>query len=552
MENNIILLILIIIICVILIFNYMYKEKFNDYTNPSSQNGDCKSLTTNVDKNYPNYKSMTFTDDLNNRCKLECDNEPLCKGYSINNGLQENNCKLYGSIYNDTQGNYNNLDLDNTETNDNSGWTCKIKKFKNQFRYYKLVINNIRSKLLENRNYLVQISEIKFYDINKNPINISSSDVLVTNPPAINKPTEPKKPERMSCGFMFGNKKRECQDKINKYNQDFAEYTRLLNIFNQNNPRNEEPIKIKDGNNNTKWLDFSAKFTPGFGSRLLFDFGENYNKNYERIMYYDFITGNDMVNRDPKSWSFYGSNDNTNWYLLDDQINIPNADDDTSQGKLDSRNKSISKGQLYKFKYPYTPCGDCPTCQQCTNEPLSNCSNPQTELLKNKLKNTTEDLVKIIDYYTSINNKLKNTPQNINRTSSTTTTSTSGTPKPTNLNRFNPELGQDNNNNDINYSILFINQLVNEIDKLLIEIKENVVNYQTNYSTFKTELNKNIKNKNESVEKLKKNLGFKIQNSISTESFGDINNKLIESQIKIEKNKLPMNPNMKGNIIISQ
>ena len=542
MENNIILLILIIIICVILIF--CYKEKFNDYTNPSSQNGDCKSLTTNIENNYPNYKSMTFVDDLNNRCKLECDNEPLCKGYSINNELQENNCKLYGSIYNDTQGNYNNLDLDNTGTNDNSGWTCKIKKFKNQFRYYKLVINNIRSKLLENRNYLVQISEIKFYDINKNPINISSADVLVTNPPAINKPTEPKKPERMSCGFMIGNKKRECQDKINKYNQDFAEYTRLLDIFNKNNPRGEEPNKIKDGDNNTKWLDFSSTFTPGKSSVLLFDFGENYNKNYERIMYYDFITGNDYVNRDPKAWTFYGSDDNKKWYLLNNQIDQTN-DNNTS------RNSSISQGKLYKFKYPYTPCGDCPTCQ-CTSEPLSNCSNPQTELLKNKLKNTTEDLVKIIDYYTSINNKLKNTPQNINRTSSTITTSTSGTPKPTNLNRFNTELGQDNNNNDINYSILFINQLVNEIDKLLIEINGNIVNYQTNYSTFKTELDKNIKNKNESVEKLKKNLGFKIQNSVSTESFGDINNKLIESQIKIEKKKLPMIPNMKGNIIISQ
>ena len=205
MEKNIILLILIIIIiCVILIF--FNKEKFNDYeikyTEPQTTNGDCKSLSVDVDNNYTNWKAMTFVDNLNDRCKLECDNERLCKGYSINSTAQENNCKLYGSIY-DNIGNYNNLDLLKSDTNMNDGWTCKIKKFKNKFRFYKLIINDIREKVIEGGNYLVQISEIKFYDINKVQIIINNNEVSVTNPLAINpirhiEPIQPIRPE-MSC-----------------------------------------------------------------------------------------------------------------------------------------------------------------------------------------------------------------------------------------------------------------------------------------------------------------------------------------------------------------
>ena len=108
----------------------------------------------------------------------------------------------------------------------------------------------------------------------------------------------------------------------NKININNVVVTNPPSAFNKN-PVGEEPNKINDGNIYTKWLDRTAKFGPSSVSALIFDFGENY-RDYDRIMYYDFITANDMDNRDPKTWFFAGSNDTNDkkkWDLLDDQIN---------------------------------------------------------------------------------------------------------------------------------------------------------------------------------------------------------------------------------------
>ena len=76
-----------------------------------------------------------------------------------------------------------------------------------------------------------------------------------------------------------------------------------------NNPSSETPAQGIDNNKDTKWLD--KNILP-----LIIDFGANRTANM-----YTFSTANDSVGRDPKSWTFHGSNDNSNWTLLDTQTN---------------------------------------------------------------------------------------------------------------------------------------------------------------------------------------------------------------------------------------
>jgi hypothetical protein len=78
-----------------------------------------------------------------------------------------------------------------------------------------------------------------------------------------------------------------------------------------NNPANESPPNVYDGNTATKYLDFN-KLTP-----LDFDFGVPTS-----IDSYNFATANDAPERDPVSWVFYGSTDGTNFVPLDIQKNF--------------------------------------------------------------------------------------------------------------------------------------------------------------------------------------------------------------------------------------
>ena len=71
------------------------------------------------------------------------------------------------------------------------------------------------------------------------------------------------------------------------------------------------PSKAIDNLTTTKWLDHSRK-------PLFIDFGKN-----TRVSDYTFATGNDVPDRDPVSWQFSGSYDNTTWTTLDTQTNYP-------------------------------------------------------------------------------------------------------------------------------------------------------------------------------------------------------------------------------------
>jgi hypothetical protein len=74
-------------------------------------------------------------------------------------------------------------------------------------------------------------------------------------------------------------------------------------------PNGENAINLKDGSLVSKFLDYN--FNDG-GTELLFEFPTAIIFNG-----YKWGTGNDSDWRDPKSWTLYGSNDNTNWDVLD-------------------------------------------------------------------------------------------------------------------------------------------------------------------------------------------------------------------------------------------
>ena len=74
------------------------------------------------------------------------------------------------------------------------------------------------------------------------------------------------------------------------------------------NPAAETPDLAVDGSLTTKWLDFNQ------GS-LVFDFG-----SATTINSYRWATANDATERDPVRWILEGSNDETNWDLVDERV----------------------------------------------------------------------------------------------------------------------------------------------------------------------------------------------------------------------------------------
>jgi len=86
-----------------------------------------------------------------------------------------------------------------------------------------------------------------------------------------------------------------------------------------NNPGGENPSKAIDNNTGTKWLDFNKK-------SLIIDFGKTVSANM-----YTFTTANDSNDRDPVSWTMYGSTDNSTWTTLDTRTNYATPTDRFTQ-----------------------------------------------------------------------------------------------------------------------------------------------------------------------------------------------------------------------------
>lgn len=90
-----------------------------------------------------------------------------------------------------------------------------------------------------------------------------------------------------------------------------------------NNPGGEEPVNAADGDTGTKWLDFNK-------GALVYDFGGSAS-----IDAYALTTGGDAPERDPVSWVLEGSDDGTNWTVIDVQNDYPTpAARETSTGSI--------------------------------------------------------------------------------------------------------------------------------------------------------------------------------------------------------------------------
>lgn len=79
------------------------------------------------------------------------------------------------------------------------------------------------------------------------------------------------------------------------------------------NPGGEGPVNLVDGNTATKWLDFDR-------APLVFNFGSPVT-----VHHFGFTTANDAPGRDPVRWFLEGSNDGTNWTMLDDRGSFPSV-----------------------------------------------------------------------------------------------------------------------------------------------------------------------------------------------------------------------------------
>jgi hypothetical protein len=84
--------------------------------------------------------------------------------------------------------------------------------------------------------------------------------------------------------------------------------------INQNGYFGEPPVNAIDNNLSTRW-------TPGFSTSshpaIIVDFHSS-----KLVNCYTYITGVNLPGRDPQSFIFYGSNDNTTWVTLNTQTNF--------------------------------------------------------------------------------------------------------------------------------------------------------------------------------------------------------------------------------------
>jgi hypothetical protein len=98
------------------------------------------------------------------------------------------------------------------------------------------------------------------------------------------------------------------------FNGDANQSENKLQILSSENPGGRNPVtdaeganKLFDGNPMTKWLDADIN------RPVVFHFGED-PVTFDR---YQFITGNDVPERDPVTWTLEGSNDDANWQLIE-------------------------------------------------------------------------------------------------------------------------------------------------------------------------------------------------------------------------------------------
>jgi hypothetical protein len=102
------------------------------------------------------------------------------------------------------------------------------------------------------------------------------------------------------------------------WNLSFPSAAALSNT--PDSPVNEEPYRANDALTNTKWLDFRSgavvyNSIAKDGAGLWIDLG-----SVQDSTGYQWYTANDAIERDPKSWTVWVSQDDKTWFLAS-QVN---------------------------------------------------------------------------------------------------------------------------------------------------------------------------------------------------------------------------------------
>ncbi|MZQ87415.1 hypothetical protein GQF01_35380 [Paenibacillus sp. 5J-6] len=107
--------------------------------------------------------------------------------------------------------------------------------------------------------------------------------------------------------------------------------------FSKENQPSETAVKLFDNNVNTKWL---AVQTTNVWVQAQFNFGDT-----QAIRKYAMVSANDAPTRDPKNWRIEGSNDGTNWNVLDEQSN------QSFSARLQTKEYTIADGKVNEYGY---------------------------------------------------------------------------------------------------------------------------------------------------------------------------------------------------------
>lgn len=111
----------------------------------------------------------------------------------------------------------------------------------------------------------------------------------------------------------------------------------LTVTFNKENPPSETALKLFDNNANTKWLGVQ---TANVWVQIQFNYGDT-----QAVKTYSMVSANDEPTRDPKNWRVEGSNDGSNWQVLDEQSN------QTFSARFQTKEYAISDDKVKEYAY---------------------------------------------------------------------------------------------------------------------------------------------------------------------------------------------------------
>ncbi|MDQ0914639.1 immunoglobulin-like domain-containing protein [Paenibacillus sp. V4I5] len=107
--------------------------------------------------------------------------------------------------------------------------------------------------------------------------------------------------------------------------------------FSKENPPSETALKLFDNNANTKWLGVQ---TTNVWVQVQFNYGDT-----QAVKKYSMVSANDAPTRDPKNWRVEGSNDGTNWSVLDEQNN------QTFSSRFQTKEYTITDDKVKEYAY---------------------------------------------------------------------------------------------------------------------------------------------------------------------------------------------------------